>query len=158
MVLTLLDMTWLLSKTDFVRLLGEWWSSFDNIGEFSEWLEDLDVFLDMGYYGTVREMMTPEELTAWEALPEMVTIYRGCYDINKWGWSWSLSKDVAKKFPIYHRYRRSGEQALLVTAKAHKKNVIAVKLGRNEFEVITRYPKHLSTHYMKLPVSSTAAA
>lgn len=147
----LLDMTWQLSKTDFVRLLGEWWSSCDNISEYSEELEDLEVFLDMGYYGTLHEMMTPEEVEAWEALPEIVTIYRGCYDINKWGWSWSLSKDVAKKFPTYHRYRRPGEQALLVTARVSKGRIVAVKLDRGEQEIITWRPKHLSTHRIQTP-------
>lgn len=148
---TLLDMRDYLSRTNFIRLLGEWWSSCDNISEYSEELEDLEVFLDMGYYGTLKEMMTSEELAAWESLPEFVTIYRGCYEINKWGWSWSLSKDVAKSFPSYLRYCRPGDRPLLVTAKVAKKRIIAVKLDRGEQEIITWRPKHLSTHRMKTP-------
>lgn len=146
-----LEMWGWLETRDFVRLLGEWWSSCDNIGEYADDLWDTQAFMWWPFNGPMPEMMTAEELDAYNALPEMVTIYRGCYQINKWGWSWSLSKDVAKKFPFFLRYHRPGDQPLLVTAKAKKKNIIAVKLDRGESEIITWTPRHLSTHRIKVP-------
>lgn len=140
-----------LDDSDFIRLLGKWWSACDNIGKSEGALWDTNAFMCWDHNGPMREMMTLEEMQAWEVLPDTVTVYRGCYDINKWGWSWSLSKEIAKKFPLYLRYRRPGEQPLLVTARVPKTHIVAVKLGRNEQEIITWRPKHLSTHRMTAP-------
>ena len=104
--------------------------------------------------GTVREMMTDEELEAYAALPDVVTIYRGCYKANKWGLSWSLSRQVAEEFPTLLRYRRDGEQPLLVTAKIMKTDVVAVKMDRGEQEVIAWRPKHISTRHLLQPLGS----
>lgn len=144
---TLLDISWRLDDRDFLRILGEEWSSFDNIGHHIYDLWDTP-------FGRVRnapflEMMTPEELDFYNAQPELVTIYRGCYKINKWGLSWTLSKDTAENFPTLNRYRRANDQALLVTATAFKKDIIALKLDRDESEIITWRPKHVSTRHIK---------
>lgn len=76
------------------------------------------------------------------------TVYRGCYKDNKWGLSWTLSRELAKGFPMLWRYRQNGQQPLLVTARARKENVIALKTDRGESEVITWRPKHISTRHI----------
>lgn len=146
-----MEMWDVIETEDFVRLLGMWWSSCDNIGEYADELLETQAFMWGAHNGPMPEMMTEEELNAYNALPEIVTIYRGCYQINKWGWSWSLSKDVAKKFPLYLRYHRPGEQPLLVTAKVKKQHIVAVKLDRGESEIITCRAKHISTSHIKVP-------
>lgn len=151
---TLLEMEWMLDEKDFLRLLGKWWSSFDNIGLYADGLWDTSAFMGWDHNGPVRDMMTAEELKAHNALPDVVTIYRGCYQINKWGWSWSLSKEVAEKFPSYLRYCRPNEQPLLVTAKVLKRLILAVKLDRGESEIITWRPKHVSTRHIKTPANN----
>ena len=130
---------------DFLRLLGEEWSSFDNV---SQHIDELWASPLTNADFPVREMMTPNEQAAYDALPDVVTIYRGCYAENKWGLSWSLDKAVAERFPSLLRYRQPG-QAILVTAKVEKKNIIAVKLSREESEIITYMPKHVSTRHIK---------
>jgi hypothetical protein len=94
-------------------------------------------------------MMTYEERDQLEALPDVVTIYRGCYQNNKHGLSWSLSKEIAEKFPLLNRYWRPTEQPYLVTAKVNKDDIIALKNDRGESEVITYRPKHFSTRRIK---------
>jgi len=95
-----------------------------------------------------REMMTLEELAAYDALPESFLIHRGCYVTNKWGLSWSQSREIAEEFPTLGRYRQPG-QALLVTARVKKSEVIAIKLDRDENEIVTMGPMHISTRHIK---------
>lgn len=146
----LLGIQYRMAEDDFLRLLGEEWSGFDNIGNHIDDLSDSPLFLIRGQEGVVKcEMMTPEEFAVFEALPDVITVYRGCYKPNKWGLSWSLSKTVAEQFPTLNRYRQDG-QPLLVTAQAMKKNIIAVKLDRKESEIITWRPRHISTRHIKV--------
>ena len=92
--------------------------------------------------------MTAKERKVYAALPDKVTVYRGCYKDNKWGLSWSLDRDVAAKFPRLHRYKQDG-QPILVRAIADKAYIAAVKLDREESEIITSRPRHVSTSHLK---------
>jgi hypothetical protein len=80
-------------------------------------------------------MMTLDEQAAYMALPERVTIYRGCSARRLTGASWSLDPDVARGFPTLSGYCVS--DPVLITARVHKDNILALKLDRQEQEVIT---------------------
>lgn len=114
----------------WLRILGENWSDCDNISTYQNPLKCL-----LPKRGPVVEMMTKKELAAYEALPEIVTIYRGSGKKNKNGPSWSLDKNVASKFPFLNRYKV--DDPMLLTATVDKRLILAVKLDRNESEVIT---------------------
>ena len=58
----------------------------------------------------------------------------GCGPINKHGFSWSLSREVAMRFPFMRRY--GTDTPLLLTATIRKDRAAALKLGRNEQEII----------------------
>lgn len=60
-----------LDYRDWLKLLGEEWTSCDNIREYVPVLKRL-----MGTRGPLRNMMTPEENAAYDALPLSVTVYR----------------------------------------------------------------------------------
>ena len=139
----LLEIFVFMDSPDWLRLLGEEWTCCDNIGMHLEELVEAINF--HAPYGTIPEMMTAEEQDALNALPKEMTIYRGCFEVNKWGLSWSRNRKTAMEFPTLNRYKREGEQPLLVTAKVKKRNVIALKLGRDEAEIITYMPKHIRT-------------
>lgn len=148
------------SFSAWLKVLGENWSVCDNIGKYTEELTDILWTYDRTQLqGKPKrvvslpcpEMMDSEEQALFDSLPETVVIYRGCYDINKWGLSWSLNRDVAAKFPFLGRYWRRNEQALLVKARVSKSNIMAVCLGRNEHEIITYNPTHISTSHLKDP-------
>lgn len=152
----LLGMVGRVEDADWLRLLGEEWSRFDNVGHYTDELIWDSPLRDAG---TIPEMMTPEELAAFDELPDEVTIYRGCYNNNKWGLSWSLNKAVAERFPTIRRYCQSG-QPILVTAQVKKSNIMALKLDRDEDEVITHRPKCISTKHirvMTLPTGEVVA-
>lgn len=131
----LLDLAPLIERSDFLKLLGEEWSCCDNIGLYV--YQILPVLKEAK---VIPEMMTKRELSVLRSLPDVFRIYRGCYQNNKCGLSWSVSEEVAAKFPTLHRYRQQGTP-ILVVAEVRKADVIAIKLDRKEREIITWKPK-----------------
>lgn len=116
----------------WLQVLGEMWSMFDNVWEYKERL--LSIFQNL----TRKElnlMMLDDELVEFNKLPEKIIIYRGCYEINRHGISWSTSQNIAKEFTTFARYRIDGETPLLMMAKIPKSHAV-LKLDRGEFEVI----------------------
>lgn len=143
-----------LEISDWLTILGEEWECCDNIGQFTDdliWSDPFGCLLDdpeqlRGY------LMDSGEQAAFDALPDDLTIYRGCYAINKWGLSWTTDRAIAERFPTLHRYRQDGP-SLLVTARVRKADILAVKGGRDEAEIICYRPKHISTQYIRAPIS-----
>lgn len=139
----LLEIGAYIDRDVYITLLGNWWSSCDNISEHTDEIWN-DIF-DYGVADARPLMMDETEQQAFEQLPDVVTVYRGCYADNKWGMSWSLDKEVAERFPFLNRYRSSG-RPLLVKARIQKQDIVALKLDRNESEVICMSkPRHVST-------------
>jgi hypothetical protein len=123
---------WIMARRPWLKLLGEAWSSIDNIADWDFELRDL--FPTQ----TCLLMMAPHERERWHGLPARVTIYRGCSAVNAAGLSWSLDPTIATKFPTYARYSPpEGQPPLLVTATVARSRIVAVKLDREEEEVIT---------------------
>ncbi len=123
-----------LTRKQFLRLLGEQWPIADNVSSNLAGLSHTPFMEQLT--GVVPEMMTKEERQCLESLPETLTIYRGCYANNEEGLSWTLSKDVAAKFPTFGRYRGEGRPRL-ITAAVPKNMIRAIKLDRGESEIIT---------------------
>jgi hypothetical protein len=92
-------------------------------------------------------MMTEGEQKAFSELPDELIVYRGCTTINKWGPSWTLDRSVAESFPFLNRYHHGENRPLLVKARIKKSEISALKLGRDESEVVCLgvMPKHIST-------------
>lgn len=117
-------------EAEWKALLGREWSICDNI---SEYLNDLIDILPAD--GPVVEMMGDDEQAAFAQLPDIVTVYRGAGRFNRMGASWSLDEQVARRFPTLNRYRQ--KTPMLYTARVPKERILAVKLDREEAEVIT---------------------
>lgn len=145
----LVDLAWSCEWADWVTVLGEEWSGCDNVAQWAQ------VLLDETPLGEIADdpkslrdlLMTEQERSQLRALPEIVTIWRGCYAHNKWGLSWSLDRAVAAKFPTNHRYQQEG-QPLLVKARVRRDEIIALKNDRGEAEIIAVRPKHVSTSHI----------
>lgn len=122
----------------FYRLLGEIWTACDNIGPCSEILSDIiyDTRLDFATPDTchIPVMMSRKEQKALAALPTKVEIYRGCGPLNKQGYSWTLNREVAERFPRYMRFYQ--REPLLLTATIERNMITALKMDRKEDEVI----------------------
>ena len=126
----------IMSQRSWLRLLGEEWSTLDNIFSWHDALRQL-------LPGRVTLLLMDEdERAAWRGLPDVVTIYRGCSEVNVDGLSWSLCPEIARRFPTLTRYMPpKGRRPLLVTAEVTKRRVTAVKLGRGEREIVTLHAR-----------------
>lgn len=121
-----------MSVPDWWRLLGEWWSSCDNIFAHKDRLR---AYLLKANGSNLRAMMSSHERRAVGYLPPVVTVYRGCYAVNRDGLSWTLSREVAVRFPTQNRYRRTGDVPLLLTGAVERQRLV-LKLDRKEREAI----------------------
>jgi hypothetical protein len=117
-------------EVDWLRLLGENWSHCDNIVCFAKQLR-----LRLPLRRPVEELMTRGEWAAYGALPPTMTVYRGAGDEGGGGFSWSLDRAVAVRFPRYARYRPASVPTLFI-AEVDKLDILALKLDRDEAEVI----------------------
>ena len=148
---TLLDMHGWIDDALWLQCLGDEWSRCDNISMYSDELSDTP----FGWFdGPMPEMMTQKEVDYYNSLPDDFLVYRGCWAANKWGYSWSLSKEKAEQFTVYARYQQPG-QPLLVTARAHRSRVRAVKLDRGESEIIIDRPRCVSTRHIRSTMTET---
>ena len=118
-------------EADQLPLLGKEWEHCDNFSSFGN---ELNGVLPPA---PAFEMMTEAERVAFMALPTRLTVYRGVdRGVNELGFSWSLNRTVAERFPFFRRYQ--ADDPVLVTATLHRNRAIALKLGRDEQEIITR--------------------
>jgi len=138
-----------MDRQNWLRLLGDNWSSCDNISVFRLFFKDV-----LGSKGPINEMMNEADQAAFDKLPEVLTVYRGCGKRNMIGASWSLDKAVAQKFPFLERYKV--KEPLLVTGKVNKANVLALKLDRNEQEIITFSAKRIMVEPLLVSPFATA--
>jgi hypothetical protein len=145
----LLALAELLPPAQWLALLGRHWSICNNIGAFRTRLRR-----HLPKVGPVTQMMTPLELAAWHQLPAAIEVYRGCGIRNMRGLSWSLDRHEAERFPSLTRYRAA--PALLVVGRVLKARVLAVKLDRNEAEIVTDRARTVRVELM--PVAGVAAA
>jgi hypothetical protein len=86
-------------------------------------------------------MMDPEERAALALLPDRLTIYRGCYPVNRPGRSWFLNREIATQIPYKHRYRGPsllGHSPILRTGTVARSRAV-LKLDRKEGEIIAAY-------------------
>lgn len=114
-------------------VLGEEWTVCDNVGIFSRELRAIFATASPHHFAA---MMTDDERAELAGLPDMLTVYRGCYPINADGLSWSLCRKTALFFTTLNRYRCPGETPLLITGRAPKHGCV-LKNDRNEQEIIS---------------------
>lgn len=89
--------------------------------------------------GTLRRchrfVMRPADRRIFDALPETVTVYRGCNSFDAiGGYSWTLSKSVAEAFA--HRVSRALGEPLIATMSIPRWCLLAYFDERNEQEIV----------------------
>lgn len=80
--------------------------------------------------------MTKRERVALAALPELVTVWRGCYENNMAGMSWSLDRAVAAKFTTLYRYYQEGKARLVLRGTIARDRIAFYKAERKESEIV----------------------
>lgn len=119
---------------DWLKQVGEQWSRMDRVSQYKE--EFTWLLGDLTNQEQERGLlMTDEERHAYDELPEFVTVYRGCYEHNRLGLSWSLCKETASEFPFYGRYRHADSAPVLLKIERLPKACGFLKLDRGEHEL-----------------------
>jgi len=124
-----------LDRVKWWRILGEEWTGCDNIAAFKR---DLKPLLREASREELDLMMEPHELAAWASLPELLTVYRGCYFDNRHGFSWTLDRATAERFVTLNRYSRPGQQPLLARGRV-RRTLAVLKTDRDEQEIISAH-------------------
>lgn len=122
----------LMDRNLWLETVGLNWSSFDNVWEYREKLLNL-------FQGLTRKqfdlLMDEDEINCLNKMPESIDIFRGCYEINKNGISWTTKREIAEEFTTLNRYRIDGGIPLLLEATFPRSHAV-LKLHRQEFEII----------------------
>lgn len=143
----LLELYFCMRRRDWFRALGAEWSQCDNIAQYREHL--LLVFR-LATDAQLRSMMSAPTRRRWDALPNTITVYRGCYrGVNEAGLSWTLSRERAAGFPFLRRYSVEGAEPVLLTAQIPKARTVLVT-NRNEEELILTGVEYVSPDYEPL--------
>lgn len=146
-----LSVAWDMETEDFLMVLGAIWTGLDYMGLYSLELFSLLEFKDVVYDSPIMEMMTSEERRAFDALPDEITVYRGCGPRNMFGYSWTLDRTIAETFPFNRKYRT--EYPALLTAKIKKARAAALKLSGKEQEIILFDDgQSFCSHWIKEPI------
>lgn len=113
----------------------DFWSLFASVWTFRSpgprWRREVDALFASGRPGR-EAMMDGRERAFLAALPDPVTVYCGHQGKNRRGYSWTLSYGRARWFSRRHPGGRPG----VLRATAAKADILAVLLGRSEFEVV----------------------
>ena len=118
----------------WLAVLGDEWSCCDNVGKYAAHLiEPLELALRAGINGL---MMTDDEQHAFSQLPDEFTVYRGCYEFNANGLSWTTCRDIAEGFTEQNRYSKPDSVPILRSRTIKRADVVAYKLERDELEII----------------------
>lgn len=112
---------------EYWEVLRDIWTDSENIWQNKLiWRKRLTAL-----YPDREFFMTEDERQLLAAMPDRLTIYRGCKDNNKSGYSWTLDIDVAKWFS-----KRFKGKANVLTKTVLKEDVFAYVTSRNEQEII----------------------
>lgn len=120
---------------DWWGLLRTNWTCCDDLAAVADDMRDI---INDASVPDLMLAMTPYERKVWRGLPETITVYRGCYDHNRDGLSWSLSRKVAERFTTLSRYHHADKTPLLLTGTVSKTSVF-VKTDRKEREVVSPF-------------------
>jgi len=120
--------------TEWFKVLGQEWSTCDNIGDFRLFFR---MIFKQASPAQLQAMMSEEEREKWRELPDTIHAWRGCEAKDRTGLSFSLSESIARKFPFLRRYR--AKAPALVSASIPKETAV-LKLDRDEEEIISAFP------------------
>ena len=131
---TLLEARPLLDPESFFKALGRFWCVSDNICDFKD---ELTQILGNASREELDLMMEPDELATLAKMPAIIKIYRGCYENNQDGLSWTTDKAVAELHTKKLRYSSLNKNEIpLLLEDSIDSGRAVLKLEREEWEII----------------------
>jgi hypothetical protein len=140
-----------LSENEFWKLFGSVWIDSENIWQNLPFIRSTLANID-DICGVQQSLMNNAEMDFLKSIPEYIVLWRGHspgynkQQNNKKGFSWTFSYWRARWFA----QRFSKNNSFVTKATFHKKDIIAILLGRNEMEAIVDYEKATKTNTYKL--------
>lgn len=107
------------------------WTTSENLNEDDDYITSL-VEYGVGL-GSPLLGLEDSEREALEAMPDFITVYRGCGSWNELGWSWTTDREKARWFA---KRAFGPPERLVQRVTVHKKDVLAYLTGRNESEIV----------------------
>lgn len=122
-----------LTNSAYWKLVAAVWTDLENIWQYAHELDR--IFYPKRFdHNKRRQMMKSKERKAYDALPNVVTVYRGCGPENQMGWSWTIDKKKGVWFA--ERFDGAGHGGVLLSARCSKVKILALFLARGESEVV----------------------
>jgi hypothetical protein len=122
----------------FWRAFVGWWSCFDDT-----WMYRDRLLILLRKHATLALVFDRDESRAtFDALPDLIRVYRGCSAARVAGLAWTLSQDVAAGFARGHR-GIAVPDPVVAEANIPKRAVFALIADREENEIVLD-PDYLS--------------
>ena len=119
----------MLEESQWVKLFIETWQSCDTKYDTNFMLSMIFKNKDLG---ELFKKYAPDDMLAeWDALPDELTVYRGCYEFNQDGFCWTLSIEETHIFTNSMRYAQEAESIILV-GKVSKHDIFYMNQRENE--------------------------
>lgn len=120
-------------KPDVLAQQFAWvWTDSENIWQNHHIIERLIARL-RGHY---RSIMDEGDLKRYDELPNEFEAFRGCQQRNRNGISYTLNEGVARSFAV--RLIQPRDEALIVTARIKKEQVLFFTSARSEDEIVIK--------------------
>lgn len=134
-----------LRADEWLRLLGSELTSCADLDVHGDLLWNITPLGWSTVTPGLRELlMNHQEVAAFRALPDSLPVFRACRASNKWGLCWRLDKDAGELSRALGEATED-DPALLVTARARKEQVAAVKIEPQRVTILAMRPKHVTT-------------
>lgn len=114
----------------FWNALAEWWTLCDDT-----WPHRPELLRQLRRHGPGRNYLPARDRSFLDALPERVTIYRGCSRSRVRGVSWTTDPEIAAGFARGHRAIPVPDP-VVVEAEVDRARILAAFTDRQEAEVL----------------------
>ena len=118
------------SRGVFWPVMLEWWPCCD-----ATWPWRHELLRRLRRHGPALDFHSAEDRAGFAAMPERITVFRGCSRGRVRGCSWSTDRDVAAGFARGHRGLRV-PHPVVAQAEIEKASVFAIFNDREESEVL----------------------
>jgi hypothetical protein len=129
----MLNLTMIVESEVFWKVFHRCWSSCDDTWELNDQLVELLSFHHAHDHAWLH--MEPQQRAFYDALPKVVTVFRGCSEERIRGGSWTTDVAVARGFARGHR-GMSPPNPVVARARMPKSAIFTVLVEREEREIV----------------------
>jgi hypothetical protein len=129
----MLDLSTIVESEVFWKVFHHCWSTCDDTWDLNDQLVELLSFHHAHDHAWLH--MEPQQRAFYDALPKVVTVFRGCSEERIQGVSWTTDAAVARGFARGHR-GISPPKPVVARARIPKSGIFTVLVDREEAEIV----------------------